>query len=734
MINVQLETDTGNFKDKPSTTDVSVNMTKLQIATGTDDFRKMRSTSDVFVDKTLFIKNIIDTLEEAILIMRPRRWGKTLNLDMLLKFLAIEVDDKGERVKINSNRVLFEGGTINIKRNKTKDLASLKIAEISGEYMEDQGDYPVIFISLKGVRALTYNEVVGKLKNLIKRTYKNYNYLIYSDAIDDGDKQQFQTYIDCNYIDISILEDSLRFLSELLYKHHKQKVYILVDEYDKPVNFFVEHGLDYKPDERRQVAQLITDIMSECGKTNPYLEKIVLTGIFDAFVKEGGSGFNNLEVHDISKGVFGGDFGFSEKEVKDLLSQARLPDSLMDPITYWYNGYKLKLPNQTTIKGYTPWSVMKYIKEAIRGCTQPQSYWEESGVNWMLSFFPIKNYVLGQFSNMLQEDGEIELNLSTRSRLISCLASIRQSQVHNDTIGSLLFNSGYITEKRQAKIDGEEKTWYKLPNKEIAMSFKNTVLETWLYSMLDDSQLAGDLSSQVWMNMECFKQLHDVLDKSEEFVESLQNILNKMGGGYRPEAYFSVLMVVVDWYRICNPIHGKYKVLIESQVPSGGKIDVMFIGIAEDEEEKIIIQEHKILERGNTKGIDQKLSRAMQQILEKKYIEGALDYTDLQSDCEYQVIKIRAVVFVQNNVQNKWEVKSVERDLTIKAASTLVSMFECKEKCQDVQEEMSCTDVYKLIDKVILESGSKRSKTNIGPRVEKFTQDNGKGSVQIHEM
>ena len=733
MINVQLETDTGNFKDKPSTTDVSVNMTKLQIATGTDDFRKMRSTSDVFVDKTLFIKNIIDTLEEAILIMRPRRWGKTLNLDMLLKFLAIEVDDKGERVKINSNRVFFEGGDIELELDEKKHLSKLKIAEQDPKYMRRQGIYPVIFISLKGVRALTYNEVVGKLKELVSELYTKHDYLIQNNNLKTVDQEKFQQYLGQVYNNVS-LERSLKFLSRLLYEHHKKKVYILVDEYDKPVNYFVEHGLDKQPNERRKVAQLITDIMSECGKTNPYLEKIVLTGIFDAFVKEGGSGFNNLEVHDISKGVFGGDFGFSEKEVKDLLSQARLPDSLMDPITHWYNGYKLKLPNQTTIKGYTPWSVMKYIKEAIRGCTQPQSYWEESGVNWMLSSFPIKNYVLGQFSNLLQEDGEIELNLSTRSRLISCLASITQSQVHNDTIGSLLFNSGYITEKRQEKIKGEEKTWYKLPNKEIAMSFKNTVLETWLYSMLDDSQLAGDLSSQVWMNMECFKQLHDVLDKSEEFVESLQNILNKMGGGYRPEAYFSVLMVVVDWYRICNPIHGKYKVLIESQVPSGGKIDVMFIGIAEDEEEKIIIQEHKILERGNTKGIDQKLSRAMQQILEKKYIEGALDYTDLQSDCEYQVIKIRAVVFVQNNVQNKWEVKSVERDLTIKAARTLVSMFECKEKCQDVQEEMDCTDVYKLIDKVILESGSKRSKTNIGPRVEKFTQDNGKGSVQIYEM
>ena len=106
----------------------------------------------------------------------------------------------------------------------------------------------------------------------------------------------------------------LKFLSELLlYEHHKKKVYILVDEYDKPVNYFVEHGLDYKPDERREVAELITGIMSACGKSNPYLEKIVLTGIFDIFTKEGGSGFNNLSVHDISDDIFGGDLVFLRK-------------------------------------------------------------------------------------------------------------------------------------------------------------------------------------------------------------------------------------------------------------------------------------------------------------------------------------------------------------------------------------------------------------------------------------
>ena len=177
------------------------------------------------------------------------------------------------------------------------------------------------------------------------------------------------------------------------------------------------------------------------------------------------------------------------------MSQAGLPDSLMDSISHWYNGYQLTLPNQTIIKGYTPWSVMKYIQAAINGRTQPQSYWEESGVNWILGSFHIKNYILGEFSKLLEEDGEIELNLSTTG-FIPRLASITQDQVNNNLIGWLLFNSGYITEKRQEESNGEKRIWYKLPNKEIAMSFKCIILNKWLSSILNDSQVVGYLSNQ----------------------------------------------------------------------------------------------------------------------------------------------------------------------------------------------------------------------------------------------
>ena len=664
MINVQLETDTGNFKDKPSTTDVSVNMTKLQIATGTDDFKELRSTSDVFVDKTLFIKNIIDTLEKAILIMRPRRWGKTLNLDMLLKFLAIEVDDKGERVEINSNKVFFEGGTINIKRNKTKDLAPLQIAEIGGEYMEDQGDYPVIFISLKGVKALTYNEVVLELKNMIERVYLQHAYLQNSIKLNKHDKNKFEQYISQKYENASI-KDSLRFLSELLYKHHNQTVYILVDEYDRPVNYFLEHGLDYAPDERKRTAELITGIMSTCGKGNSYLEKIVLTGILDSFTKEGGSGFNNLDVHGISDDVFGGDFGFSEQEVKDLLSQARLPDSLMDPITHWYNGYTLTLLDQTIIKGYTPWSVMKYIQTAMRGRFQPQSYWEESGVNWILEELPINDTLLTTFKHM--SDGyEVPLKWLHRRGLLANIEYDLQAKhkpttaLHHQSyaIPYLLFQSGYITL-------GEEDATYRLPNREVTENFCGTILDKWLCNKLE---MLGDSEGRL------LKDLHDNIGDHIKFAEIIQKqLLDKMQGeGDKTEAYFqSIVGGLTEWYRIYQPQDAKYQVLVEKSVHQGGRIDHIFLPTLHHSGDTVIIHEYKKLDKIQAGQIDEVLESAINQILAKGYIKEPVAKQHINK-ANWNTIKIRGVLFVRDENTNLWHIKIDEHILSLDEAKRLV--------------------------------------------------------------
>ena len=623
----------------------------IQIATGTDDFRKMRSKSDVFVDKTLFIRDVIDTQEEAMLITRPRRWGKTLNLDMLSKFFAIEVDDKGERVEINSNRVLFEGGDIELELDEKKHLSKLKIAKQDPKYMRRQGIYPVIFFSLKDVRALTYNEVVLELKNMIERVYLQHAYLQNNIKLNKHAKNKFEQYISQKYENASI-KDSIRFLSELLYQHHKKEVYILVDEYDKPVNCFVEHRLDDKTDERRQVAVLITGMMSACGKSNPYLEKMILTGIFNAFAREGSSGFNNLGVHDISDDVFGGDFGFSEKEIKDLLSQARLPDSLMDPITHWYNGYQLTLPNQTTIKGYTPWSVMKYLQAAIRGRTQPQSYWEESGVNWILDNISVNDKIIGKFTDMCQGNNSIEFDVP-RSELLSNIKRVN-NKLTESLVGYLLFHSGYITLDRSYGL-------YRLPNTEVAESFKKIILDKWL-----QTELGSDNES--------LKALHDSINDCQQFAQIIQEcLLSKMSrDGDKTEAYFQNLIGgCMEWYRLHHPHSGKYQVLVEKSVHQGGRIDHIFLPTLHHSEDTVIIHEYKKLDKIQAGQIDEVLKGAINQILAKGYIKEPVAKQHINK-ANWNTIKIRGVLFVRDENTNLWHIQIKEQILSLDEAKRLV--------------------------------------------------------------
>ena len=629
--------------------------TKLQIAIGTDDFKEMLSTSDVFVDKTLFIKDIIDSREKAILITRPRRWGKTLNLDMLLKFLAIEVDDKGERVEINSNRVFFEGGTINIKRNKTKDLASLKIAEIGGEYMEDQGDYPVIFINLKDVRALTYNEVVIELKNLIKHTYKNYKYLIHSDAIDNDDKQQFQIYIDRDYTDITTLKDSIRFLSELLYKHHKKKVYILVDEYDKPVNYFLEQGLDYATEDRKQTAALITGIMSACGKSNPYLEKIVLTGIFDAFAKEGGSGFNNVKIYGIGDKRYSQRFGFSGAEVKEKIEELAFKDQsdVMSTITEWYNGYRVQVGSSQTIELYTPWSVMNYLASLyIDDINVPQSYWNKSGVNWILNKIFIDNALINTLKEMCYAKNGTEFDI-----LSSDLLEYIDQGNNKSLVGYLLFHSGYIT----LGSDG----LYKLPNTEVSESFKKIILNKWL-----SRELGAEYKDSL------LEAMHDSLHNHEQFSKVVQeHLLDKMDGeGRKTEAYFHGLIGgCMEWYRLHHPQTSKFLLFSEKSV-KGGRMDHIFFPIHHnsDQDNVVIIHEYGKLDKIQEDKVDSLLKAKLQQIVDKKYMTDPLARREINSEHTWHAIKIRSILFVCDELKNKWSIKTDEIEIGLEDAKKLI--------------------------------------------------------------
>jgi hypothetical protein len=282
----------------------------LRIAVGIDNFKELATDYDIFVDKTLFIKEIIETSDTALLITYPRRWGKSLNLDMLKTFFEPESEEcKKDQTNCNKDVFTSEG--------------NLAIATVdNGIHLKEQGKYPVIFISLKDVKGDTIEEIENRLKDVVTSLYQKYRHLDSSSILEDSEKKLFNRYIEQDYNTNSfprlLLRNSIKYLSELLHKHHKEKVYVLVDEYDKPVHSFLEN---YLAKENLEHEILITDtVCSPVAKTNPALKKLILTGIFDTIHREENSGCNNVSQYGIYDKKFSQHFGFSAEEVQNLTS------------------------------------------------------------------------------------------------------------------------------------------------------------------------------------------------------------------------------------------------------------------------------------------------------------------------------------------------------------------------------------------------------------------------------
>ncbi|WP_157905704.1 AAA family ATPase, partial [Rickettsia endosymbiont of Culicoides newsteadi] len=208
---------------------------------GTDEFYDLLVNSDVFVDKSLMIKELLEDSGKVILITRPRRWGKSLNMNMLQKFFEIEVDKRGTPLPEEDrvNRILFTGGEINLGIKGKRTLEPLKIN--GNEYaMTQQGQFPVILLNLKDVKGSSYQEIELGIKDQIIELFANHHYLNHHVTEDTGllnnaQKEKLRRYFD-GKLERNDLKDSLRVLSEVLYKHFGQKVYILIDEYDTPIN------------------------------------------------------------------------------------------------------------------------------------------------------------------------------------------------------------------------------------------------------------------------------------------------------------------------------------------------------------------------------------------------------------------------------------------------------------------------------------------------------------------
>lgn len=473
----------------------------IKVHVGTDRFDKLVVESDVFVDKSMFIKEFLESGDEVSLITRPRRWCKSLNMDMLRCFLTIEVDDQGKPLppEQTRNHKLFAGGvvTLGAKTGKVKQLAPLRIAQQCPDLINDyQGQYPVISMGFKDVTGNSYREIEAKVKKQITKLYTKHTYLKQymqagSTLLAEVQKEQLSHYYTGNLSQADV-EDSLLFLSELLHMHYGRNVYILIDEYDMPISSTYLACLD-KPAENEKISVLLSGLLGSALKSNPYLQQGLVTGVLQIAKSGPFSGLNNVRSYTLLHKDFADSYGFTESEVSELLNKTRITTPLKK-IQSWYNGY--------TFGGqslYNPWSVMS----CIRNEGALEYYWMELGGP--------KIFDAMMASDEIQEDLQALLKGAKLSpQIIKHLSFDNMRGSGNAGLYSLLLFHGYL-----APSDIEADTCkLSIPNQEM-----KHIYGQWLIKWV---------SNQMGITPYEFKALADLLvtGQVENFTESLQGMLH----------------------------------------------------------------------------------------------------------------------------------------------------------------------------------------------------------------
>jgi len=401
-------------------------MKKLPL--GLSDFKTVIEDNYYYIDKSLLIKELFETAGQVLLIPRPRRFGKTLNLSMLKYFFSISSTD---------HKYLF------------RDTHIWK----EGNYMEVQGRYPVIYLTFKDVKESNWESSFKKIREIIANEFKSYLQML-EHKISPHDLEKYITLIN-GKAEETTYGTALLFLSNLLYVHYNKKVIILIDEYDAPIHAgFIHDFYD-------EIIQFMRSLLTSVFKDNQYLEKGILTGILRT-AKEGiFSGLNNLSVYSLLDTEFEDKFGFTEQEVKQLLTDWEMSDQLPE-IQAWYNGYKF---GNTTI--YNPWSLISCISK--KGALKP--YWLNTSDNQIIK------KLISLASSEVKEELELLLNKKEIEKEITEAIIFPGIENNSKALWSLLLFSGYLAYSSCKLVIGKTYCNLTIPNQEIEILYKELITE-----------------------------------------------------------------------------------------------------------------------------------------------------------------------------------------------------------------------------------------------------------------
>ena len=417
---------------------------KLKLPVGIDGFEKIRRNGFYYIDKTKLIEQLFLNWGEVNLFTRPRRFGKTLNMSMLKSFFEIGTDTS-----------LFDGLYV----SENKELCE-----------QHQGQYPVIFLSLKDVEGLSFSEAKRKCIQLIKREAERFYGLKNSERLLDIDKKNYCRLLDMTVQeeDSDIVSSSIKMLSALLYKHYGKKTVILIDEYDVPLDKAFQHGY-YK-----EMVHFIRGLLGEALKTNDSLSFAVLTGCLRVSKESIFTGLNNFKILSITDTRFDEQFGFTDTEVRKLLLDYHLEDRF-EEVKEWYDGYRFGNADV-----YCPWDVINFVDRAKDDKeAKPEAYWiNTSGNDLVKRFIDKANKTTKNEIERLINGEAIEKEL----RLDLTYEEVDQSI---ENLWSVLFTTGYLTQSGRNE-DGA----YRLiiPNREVREVFRLQINEWFKKSIFSNTE------------------------------------------------------------------------------------------------------------------------------------------------------------------------------------------------------------------------------------------------------
>ena len=417
---------------------------KLKLPVGIDGFEKIRRNGFYYIDKTKLIEQLFLNWGEVNLFTRPRRFGKTLNMSMLKSFFEIGTDTS-----------LFDGLYV----SENKELCE-----------QHQGQYPVIFLSLKDVEGLSFSEAKRKCIQLIKREAERFYGLKNSERLLDIDKKNYCRLLDMTVQeeDSDIVSSSIKMLSALLYKHYGKKTVILIDEYDVPLDKAFQHGY-YK-----EMVHFIRGLLGEALKTNDSLSFAVLTGCLRVSKESIFTGLNNFKILSITDTRFDEQFGFTDTEVRKLLLDYHLEDRF-EEVKEWYDGYRFGNADV-----YCPWDVINFVDRAKDDKeAKPEAYWiNTSGNDLVKRFIDKANKTTKNEIERLINGEAIEKEL----RLDLTYEEVDQSI---ENLWSVLFTTGYLTHSGRNE-DGA----YRLiiPNREVREVFRLQINEWFKKSIFSNTE------------------------------------------------------------------------------------------------------------------------------------------------------------------------------------------------------------------------------------------------------